>query len=192
MKLIGIAGRKGSGKDTFATPLLIDNGGEFNLVKFADGLKNMLRSLFRDAGTDAQTIEEMIEGSLKETPTPILFGKTPRYAMQTLGTEWRNMISEGLWLGITDSRLKKLARGGARGVILTDVRFPHEVAFLRERGGKVLRIVGVVQDNEFSNHPSEKLIDELYVDGEIFNYGTIDALWDVAKGVSESVKGCNI
>jgi hypothetical protein len=192
MKLIGIAGRKGSGKDTFAKPLLIDNDGEFNLVKFADGLKNMLRSLFRDAGCDAETIEEMIEGKLKETPTDVLFGKTPREAMQSLGTEWRNMINVGLWLGITDLRLKKLARGGAKGVIITDVRFQHEVEYLRKLGGTVFRIVGNVKDNEFSNHSSEKLIDELEVDGEIFNFGTIDELWDVAGAVSDSVNGSNI
>jgi hypothetical protein len=193
MKLVGIAGRKGSGKDTFAQPLLIENEGTFNLVKFADPLKNMLRSLFRDAGLDAGTIELMIEGNLKEMPTPILGNKSPRYAMQTLGTEWRNMLTESLWLGITESRLKRLARGGAKGVIITDVRFPHEVAFLKEHGGSVFRIVGREQNNEFSNHASEKLIDELSVDGEIFNFGSITDLHAMAGFVvSSAVGNCNI
>ena len=32
--------------------------------------------------------EAHIEGALKEVPCELLGGKTPRYAMQTLGTEW--------------------------------------------------------------------------------------------------------
>lgn len=193
MKLIGIAGRKGAGKDTFAAPLDAKNEGQFVIIKFADGLKNMLRSLFRDAGVNATDIERMIEGDLKETPTPVLFNKTPREAMQTLGTEWRNMIDEGLWLNITDRRLKALARGGAHGVVITDVRFPHEVAYIRKLGGKTFRVVGNrVAENALSNHSSEDQIDALDVDGEIMNFGNIDDLHSTALAVAESVKGSNI
>lgn len=193
MKLIGIAGRKGAGKDTFAAPLDAQNDGQFVLVKFADGLKNMLRSLFRDAGVGPQDIERMIEGDLKEVPTPVLFGKTPREAMQTLGTEWRNMIDEGLWLNITDRRLKALARGGAHGVVITDVRFPHEITYIRKLGGKTFRVVGNrVKQNALSNHSSEDQIDELDVDGEVMNFGSIEDLHQTAIAVSESVKGSNI
>lgn len=193
MKLIGIAGRKYAGKDTFAKPLIIDGGGTFNLVKFADGLKNMLRSLFRDAGLDAAMIERMIEGDLKETPTPILGGKTPRWAMQSLGTEWRDMIDRNLWLGITGSRLQKLARGGSRGVIITDTRFPHEVDFIHNLGGVVYRIVGKQRDdNQFSAHPSEAMIDELKVDGEIYNFGTIEDMEVTATVLAEAVGNSNI
>lgn len=192
MKLIGIAGRKGAGKDTFAEPLLIENEGIFNLVKFADPLKNMLRSLLRDAGFDAPTIERMVAGDLKEVPVGILGGKTPRYAMQTLGTEWRNMMTEHLWLNITLVRLTTMARLGAKGVIITDVRFPHEANFVNHYGGKVFRIVGSGQMNEFSDHPSENLADWLKVDGEIFNYGSISDLHATAIALAEMIGNSNI
>jgi len=192
MKLIAIAGRKGAGKDTFAHPLLIENEGQFNLVKFADPLKNMLRSLFRDAGCSPTQIENMIEGDSKELQYPFLGGKTPRFAMQSLGTEWRDMMTTNLWTGITDSRLKNMARGGAHGVIITDCRFPHEVDFIHGLGGKVFRVVGKAPPNGFSDHPSETLVDTLDVDGEIFNFGTIADLHSTALILSEAVDNSNL
>jgi hypothetical protein len=190
MKLIGIAGRKGAGKDTFALPLYSNS--LFKQVRFADPLKNMLRALLKDAGVDAQEIERMIEGDLKEVPSPIFLGKTPREAMQTLGTEWRNMIGATLWTNIAIERIKKYARGGTHGVVITDVRFPHEVEVMKKLGGLVVRINGLVGANGFSNHASENQIDELPVDMDVFNFGSISDLHNVALGVSESVKGSNV
>ncbi len=51
-------------------------------------------------GYDAAT-EDKIEGSLKAKPCSLLAGKTPRHAMQTLGTEWgRNCIGDGFWINL--------------------------------------------------------------------------------------------
>jgi hypothetical protein len=72
------------------------------------------------------------------------------------------------------------------------VRFPHEVEFVHRLGGKVFRIHGHARHNVFSEHPSEKLVDDLVVDGEIYNYGTIDALHGMAVVVSDAVGNSNI
>ena len=95
MKLVGITGRKYHGKDTVARELVL-NG--FSIVRFAGPLKDMMRAFYRAHDINEAVIERKIEGDLKEHPCPLLRGKTPRYAMQTLGDEWgRQLISADLW-----------------------------------------------------------------------------------------------
>lgn len=162
MTIIALAGRKGAGKDT-AGAAYVRSG--YVLLKFADPLKEMLRTLFRLQGADEALIERMIEGDLKEEPTIYLNGKTPRWAMQSIGTEWgRNCISETLWVDIF---LRRAALHP--NVVVTDCRFPNEVDAVQGAGGRVIRIerTGLSKDN---SHPSETLIDELVVDAEIVNH----------------------
>jgi hypothetical protein len=133
MMIIGFTGLKGSGKDTAAS-VFIDAG--FVNVKMADGLKAMLRALLAYRGADEETIERMLEGDLKETPSRLLGGRTPRYAMQTLGTEWgRNLMSDTIWVDATGDRCDQEEK-----VVITDVRFPNEVDFVTERDGHVYRV----------------------------------------------------
>ena len=67
--VIGITGHKGSGKDTAAEGLAAQG---FTHVKLADALKAMLRKLLACQGADAEMIRRMIDGDLKEVPTPLL------------------------------------------------------------------------------------------------------------------------
>jgi len=127
--LLGISGRKGSGKSV-AAQVLLDAG--WKRVKFADPLKNMLRAL---GLTDVH-----IEGELKEHPCYLLGGKTPRWAMQSLGTEGgRNCIGEDFWLDLAKRQIGILLSQGF-SVVVDDVRFENEAAMLRDLGGTVLEI----------------------------------------------------
>lgn len=134
--LIGITGAKGSGKDTFARPFL--EQGALNL-KMAGPLKAMLHAMCLTAEVDPQEIEWMLEGDLKEIPCEVFGGKTPRHAMQTLGTEWRNMLHQDLWLNIWKRRVRLCLERGAE-VVCTDIRFIHEAVALRDLGGVLVRI----------------------------------------------------
>lgn len=190
MKLIAVTGRARHGKDSFAAPLI--DSGLFTRVRFADPLKAMLTQLFLSAGVDQQTAERMIDGDLKEVPTPILLGKTPRYAMQTLGTEWRNMMGESLWLNIAEQKIRSCAKFGVHGVVVTDMRFPHEAVLMEKLGATRVRIVGNRATTAESTHASETMIDQLPVDMEIYNYGTLDDLREMTLLVSDGVKNCSI
>lgn len=163
--LIGITGEKGSGKDTFAQPLV--NFGARN-VKMADPLKDMLRTLYQAAGVDSVTIEEKIEGRLKEEPCPVLRGKTPRHAMQTLGTQWRNMIGEDLWTSIWVKRVRQLLAQGI-DVVCTDIRFLHEAHHIEDMGGTLVRIEGEPTGDP---HVSETEMHRIKVNQTITNTGT--------------------
>jgi hypothetical protein len=129
MVVIGLVGAKGCGKSTVAN-LLVETYG-FQRLRLADPLKEMLKTL---GLTEAQ-----VDGDQKEASLAFLCGKTPRHAMQTLGTEWgRNLIGGDLWVNACQQRIMRLATGRKRRMIVVDdVRFPNEVRMIREMGGLI-------------------------------------------------------
>lgn len=158
--LLGITGKAGSGKST-AAQVLIDAG--WVRIKFADPLKDMLRAI--------GLTEDQIEGHLKEVPCDLLQGKTPRWAMQSLGTEWaRGCIGERFWLDIARRKIA-LAMAAGLSVVVDDVRFENEAQVIRELGGLVLGISRNV--NVSSSHVSEK---GTTVDMAHINNGTVAEL----------------
>ena len=125
MSIIGLSGYKRSGKSSVAKILVEEYG--FMQLSLAEPLKKMLVSLYHSAGiTDSNLIWDKLEGDLKEVYCEIL-GTTPRYAMQTLGTEWRMLFNEHLWIDILINKIKKY---DYPNIVISDVRFPVEVALL--------------------------------------------------------------
>lgn len=134
--VIGLVGLKQAGKSTTADYLVRRHG--FERGKFAAALKAMLRVLLLYRGAGDEIVERMIEGDLKEVSTPLLNWKTPREAMQTLGTEWgRDCVHPDLWV---DTETERVGRSLTRGVVFEDVRFPNEVAAIRRMGGRIWQI----------------------------------------------------
>lgn len=176
-KLVGLCGRKGSGKDTAGHALAESYG--YKIIKFADPLKNMLRSLLTVQNCPFELRERMIEGDLKEVPSGYLGGQTPRYAMQTLGTEWgRDLIHKDFWIHCFINQIK--LDDNSR-YVCTDMRFDNEVELVKQLGGLTLRIQRETNRNSFSDHPSETAIDNLKVFRGILNSGTIEDLQNELK-----------
>ncbi len=173
--ILGITGFKGSGKDTFAQSF-IESG--FCQLRFADPLKAMLRAMLLDAGTEPSLIHEMIEGNSKEIPFTVLGDQTPRFAMQTLGTEWRNLLHKELWTRIM---ARKLMFAPKQSVIITDVRFPHEVEMLKAFGGKLIRISRA--SCHPTGHESEIHIENLHADVVVHNNQGKDWLHSEARRI---------
>ena len=184
--VVAFAGKRGSGKSE-ASKALVDEMG-FVEIKFADPLKNMLRAMYRTCGLDNETIDRKIEGDLKEEACPLLCGATPRRAMQTLGTEWRDNLNpvldendEPLSRPMWSEMFKARVRSGTAGdrVVCSDYRFPHEGRALDDLGGMKYRITRDTADavsDEAAQHPSETLIDTVPTDVTIHNGGTIEDL----------------
>lgn len=146
--IIGLSGLAGAGKSVVADVLVRELG--FTRVKFADPLKNMLRTMLADMGHTAEDVERHIEGDLKEVPMPET-GVTPRHMMITLGTEWgRDMVRPDLWVRLWAAKAERFER-----VVADDVRFPNEIEALRALGGHLWRVErpGLVS----SGHVSEAL-----------------------------------
>lgn len=168
MKIIGLTGKKRSGKDA-AAQILIATG--YTLVKFAEPLKEVIRGLLRYQGYCDDSIEDFVDGHRKEEPVPQLGMRSTRYAMQTLGTEWgRDIMSPTLWTNAFINRAKQFDR-----VVCTDVRFPNEAETIKTFGGDVYRIIRPGLES-LDGHSSETLLDSLPVDTEIVNDSTIDEL----------------
>jgi hypothetical protein len=124
--LIGISGAAGSGKSTAAEHLVEVWG--FHRRRFAGPLKAMMKAF---GLTDAQ-----VDGDEKAIALDILGGKTPRQAMQTLGTEWgRVLVAPDLWL-----RAWRATLPSGVDVVVDDVRFPNEAEEIEARGGVLVHI----------------------------------------------------
>jgi predicted kinase len=132
MIVLGLCGPAGSGK-TFAALHLMERHG-FVRLRFAEPMRAMLRGL-------GCTAEEL-DGALKETPSFRLCGRTPREAMQTLGTEWgRALIDPDLWVRAWRDRLDALAEETPQArIVADDARFANEAAAIWSLGGSLIRI----------------------------------------------------
>ena len=155
-KIIAFAGFKGSGKSE-ATNLLIAKG--YTDIKMAAPVKAMLAELWRYNNISEEDIFRRLEGDLKEVADVFLEGKSPRFAMQMLGTEWRNLFSERLWVNMW---LRKV-EVSSTNVVCSDVRFPAEVETLHSLGGKLIWIhrPGTGGDKHASEQNISHLADEI-------------------------------
>lgn len=125
--IIGITGRARSGKNTVAD-LIISHVGGYHYA-FADPIRAMLAALDID-------MSDPYWQSHKEQPILVL-GKSPRQMMQTLGTEWgRDCINKNIWVIFAMARYK----ADGPGMVLSDVRFQNEAAWIREAGGLLIHV----------------------------------------------------
>ena len=171
MDIIAFTGVAGSGKSTAAQFLVKQHS--FKLIKFAEPLKSMLHQFYRSAGVVHENlIEEKIEGRLKEAPCHYLNNNTPRFAMQTLGTEWgRNIMGRSFW---TNAWTTAVVNSNMASIVCDDCRFENEAEALRQMGGKIVQIVREGAGLEDS-HESEQI--KIDPDLVIHNNGTLDDLY---------------
>lgn len=127
--IIAFTGLAGAGKSTAAAHLVKSRG--FTRIRFAGPLKAMMATLGLSPAE--------IDGDRKEMPCDLLGGKTPRWAMQSLGTEWgRKLIGDDLWIRAWQHAVAQLPAGVP--VVVDDCRFPNEAAAIGAAGGVCVRI----------------------------------------------------
>lgn len=167
MKIVAFYGPQGAGKSESAKAVSFLEG--WHRVSFAGPLYAMMSSLL---GTDARKID-------KEAPLPGLCGKTLRYALQRLGTEFgRGMIGDTVWLEALTRRVGELRKDGAAGVVIDDLRFANEYRLLRDMGAKVIRIEreGRMIPTMNGGHASEADWVGFTPDAVIENCGSVESL----------------
>jgi hypothetical protein len=153
--LIGIVGPLGAGK-TSAAKVLEQFG--FRRFRMADTLKRMLLT--------AGLSYEQVDGGDKEVPADFLCGKTPRWAMQSLGTEWaRECIGPDFWVNCMHAELIRAWREDPKAkIVIDDIRFENEVDLVRSFSGGLWRIEG--------REPPEKKKSILQRVSSVFTKGT--------------------
>lgn len=179
--LIGFTGLAGCGKSTAAKYLEQEHN--WTRARMADPLKNMLRSLYADMGYSGVDIERRVEGDLKETPDRLTARVTPRFLMQTLGTEWgRKMIYRDFWVDVAASRILSI-KGH---IVVEDVRFDNEAKMIRNLGGRIVHInrSGHGSTAGDGTHESEKGVWAGYVTDMWVINGGVDELLQLTKGLT--------
>lgn len=180
---IGFTGKKGHGKSTAAMVL---RGLGYVQAHPAETLRDMLRAFLcsvPDAtGIHYSNVDDWLTGTKKRDVIPF-FGKTATQLQQTLGTEWgREHVSFDIWVRILDVQFP------AGTLFYNDsIRFPNEAAWIRSRGGKIIKVVDSRRPDDGDSHVSERL--EIEPDRTILNDGsalelqlkTVQALADFAE-----------
>jgi hypothetical protein len=145
--IIGVCGFIGSGKDTVADYLV--NLHHFRRESFANTLKDAVAAVF---GWD----RTMLEGRTKQAREwreqvdswwaqrlgiPHL---TPRWILQHWGTEvCRKNFHDDIWIASLENKL----RSSTDDIVISDCRFPNEIAAIKAAGGRVVRVVRGAEPN---------------------------------------------
>lgn len=180
--IIGISGYKGSGKTTLGRALKhhLDDERENAIIDhLAEGFKRAVQVIF---GFDT----DQIYGDNKETVDEF-WGVSPRWAMQTLGTEWgRVLISKDMWIKSLWVRVRGYHENGVH-VIIPDIRFENEAQFVRDNGGI---LINILRDEVTPGdvHPSELgLTNWSDYDYTVYNNGSIEDLLTRAEEITQSI-----
>jgi len=166
--IIGICGFIGSGKDTVADYLV--NQYHFRRDSFANSLKDAVSQVF---GWD----RTMLEGRTKkarewrEKVDPWWAERlgmpnlTPRWILQYWGTEvCRRGFHDDIWIAALENKL----RNSQDDVVISDCRFPNEIASIKRAGGIVVRVVRGPEP-------------DWYQDAVNVNSGPTNMSWSISK-----------
>jgi hypothetical protein len=212
--IIGVCGLIGAGKDTIADYLV--NIHQFRRESFANTLKDAVASVF---GWDRELLEGRTKHSRawREQVDPWWSERlgmpelTPRWVLQYWGTEVvRKGFHDDTWIASLENRLRKTTDD----VVISDCRFPNEIAAIKRAGGVVIRVhrgadpewygyAGTVnrgpernlewswaktQLEKFDIHASETAWIGTEFDAVLDNNGTMDYLYSQLTGLVQDLQ----
>ena len=149
---IAFSGKMQVGKTTSAEYLVRKYG--FVKLAFADKLKEIARDLF---------------------PEQFEKGEKPRKLLQDLGIKMRE-IDEDVWVKCVLRKIESLPK--ETNIVIDDLRFLNEYKALKNEGFFVVRILRDVPPSPYSNHQSEKEVEQMPYDLLLLNTGTLDRLYE--------------
>jgi len=164
--IIGLIGARGSGKTTCAAYLQANYN--FQEFSFADPVKKVVEIIY---GFDYDTLK----GDTPERREARVNMRDPMWnqnmiqAMQFIGTElFRNHMDQDVWIKIMKRNIDSCIKSGKR-VVISDLRYPNEIEFVRSLGGKIFVIES--QSAQVStcadNHSSETSAKDAIKDTDI-------------------------
>jgi len=148
---VGICGKAGSGKDTIGDYLVENHG--FKKISLAGPIKRLVQDIF------VLTDEELNDRVLREQPMPEWDDWSVRRLLQFIGTEmFRKNLWEDIWV---KSLWRRVVLDTESDYVVTDVRFPNELEYLKDGGKEQFLSIKVVREGcdgsvGIQNHESEK------------------------------------
>lgn len=177
--IIGLSGKKQSGKDTLANALADIIWGNSYLAEryaFADALKDLCGTVFnipyqalhgtdedKNAASPIRWSEIPLRLRLLRKPEGVEDKEfiTRRQLLQVFGTDVCRDFYENFWVNWTIKKIKDNRNRNpypAKHEIITDVRFPNEAERIKEEGGIIIRLTRNVNPDDY--HPSETSMDK--------------------------------
>lgn len=126
LRVIGVSGKARAGKDTL---FAIAEKDGYTKLSFAGELK-------RRARQDFGLTDEHTDGKLKEVPSDLLLGHSPREFLIELGNLYRK-YRPSFWVDII---LNQILANPYDRFMITDVRYPNEAEAIKSVGGSILRL----------------------------------------------------
>jgi len=185
--LVGLIGKKQTGKDTVADFLVSKYG--FQKYSLAEPMKIACRHIFLMS-------DEQLWGDQKEE-IDMRYNTTPRKILQIIGTElfqydiykhipemidsikprelWINRFK--LWYNRQVDPNIPIKQRIMADVVVSDVRFPHEADEIKKLGGILIKILRSNENNVIDGHASEQEMDEIRFDYLVINGGSINDLY---------------
>lgn len=176
--IIGITGKKGSGKDTVAD-FIVKNFPTAVKIAFADELKHML---LNNGICDYES----------------LWGRKTHFSrkiMQFLGTEVVRKIKPNYWIEVMEEKINFLYSEVPKSIIvIPDVRFLNEAKFVKAHNGYIIRVNRKI--DIVDNHASEIEQDVIHachtIDNEHLNIEALEALTImIVNDMKEDYEGKN-
>ncbi|WVX88013.1 deoxynucleoside monophosphate kinase [Arthrobacter phage TforTroy] len=187
--LIGLIGKKRTGKDTFAERLVQEHG--YTRVALADPLRQAALALDPIVGTFPLNYNGEVavgEWRLSDVVRELGWEKAKdfvpevRRTLQRLGTESIRAIDDRFWIDAAFRKIDAL-RADGKPVVVTDVRYPNEGDAVRQANGYLIRISRDMPDDGDA-HASEKAMDDYREHLFVGNNGTVEDLWHLADSVA--------
>lgn len=189
--IIGVSGKIGSGKDTFASVMKeLQPEYKWDVRKVAGKLKEVASLI---TGVPINMWEDQ---EFKNSPMVGEWGMTHREFLQRLGTDgFRNNVHPDIWVKSLFSEYIMKTKAWNDDCcasynefpnwIVTDIRFPNEAEAIRERGYPLIKIV---RDVSHDHHISETALDGYRRwDFVIDNNGSIDHFVSQVKVFAERI-----
>jgi len=175
MAIISISGKIGSGKDTIADIIMqYTPYHRWQVKKFAGKLKDIAEIL---TGVPKINFEDQ---EFKQQDMGPEWGMTYRDLLQKLGTEaMRNGLHKNVWVNalFADYQFNIEEDEQVHYWIITDSRFPNELAAVKEHNGIAIKVIRDSGNTIGTTHTSETALDD-YTDWDyvINNNGTLEEL----------------
>jgi hypothetical protein len=162
--LIGLHGKKRSGKDLAASQLYGFSSEEKGSIAFAEPIKLGCMEMFGLSYSQ-------VFGDEKEIIDP-RYGKTPREILQWMGTEViRDQFHKDHWLNLAREKIESFMNKHPKGLLfLTDVRYDNEAELIKSFGGRMIEIRRNQANENKDSHASEQGVSTRFIDAVIENH----------------------
>lgn len=178
--IISISGLINSGKDTIADYLVGQFG--FHRESWAGTLKDAVAVVF---GWDRALLEGRTEESRNWRELPDIWWSnrlstkvTPRKVLQEWGTDvCRNGYHDEIWIASLENKL----RGSNKNIVITDSRFPNEIASVKNMGGITLRVKrgeDPIWVREYPGFTDKSMFVKKYPNIHASEYSSVDCEYD--------------